>query len=212
MSFPSPQGFPVSLDLSDRPCLVVGAGRIALRKTQQLLRCGARVTVLAPHVDPGFDLLDVAVERRAYRSGDVDGYWLVITATADIAVDQVIFDECEERHIWCNSADDPERCSFILPAVHRQGPISVAISTGGISPALASWLRAEIGGLLGPEFAELAGVLARERARVHAEGRSTEDVDWRPIIERLAVDTGARLPSQLVGARDAHLALEESPV
>lgn len=199
MTFPSPNGFPVSLDLDGRLCLVVGAGRIALRKTEQLLRSGAAVTVLAPDVDPGFARLPVEVRRRRYRPGDATGFWLVITATGDPLVDQPIFDECEAHHIWCNSADDPARCSFILPAVHRQGPISVAISTGGISPALASWLRAELGAVLGPEFADLAARLAAERAAVHAEGRSTEDVDWRPIIERLAADVGALAPGR-VGA------------
>jgi precorrin-2 dehydrogenase / sirohydrochlorin ferrochelatase len=197
MSFPSPRGFPVSLDLDGRPCLVVGAGRIAVRKTEQLLRCGATVTVMAPEVDSAFGDLPVRVEQRRYSAGDVDGFWLVITATADTAVDQQIFDECEARHIWCNSADDPQRCSFILPAVHRQGPISVAISTGGVSPALASWLRGNLSAVLGPEFAELAARLADERAAVHAEGRSTEDVDWRPIIERLAAEVGAHAPGSV---------------
>lgn len=197
MSFPSPNGFPVSLDLERRLCLVVGGGRIALRKVQQLLRCGARVVVIAPDIDPGFDALPVLVSRRRYAWGDADGFWLVITATGDLDVDQEIFDECEARHIWCNSADDPDRCSFILPAVHRQGPISVAISTGGVSPALASWLRGELGAVLGPEFAELAERLAAERAAVHADGRSTEDVDWRPIIERLAAEIGVRAPGSV---------------
>jgi precorrin-2 dehydrogenase / sirohydrochlorin ferrochelatase len=197
MSFPSPNGFPVSLDLTGRLCLLVGAGRIALRKAQQVLRCGATLVVIAPDVDPGFDDLPVLVARRRYAWGDADGFWLVITATGDEAVDQQIFDECEARRVWCNSADDPQRCSFILPAVHRQGPLSVAISTGGTSPALASWLRGELGALLGPEFAELGERLAAERARVHADGRSTEDVDWRPIIERLAAEVGVRAPGSV---------------
>lgn len=197
MSFPSPHGFPVSLDLDGRLCLVVGAGRIALRKTEQLLRSGARVVVIAPEVHPAFHDLPVLVSRRRYEWGDADGFWVVITATGNRDVDQEIFDECEARHIWCNSADDPERCSFILPAVHRQGAISVAISTGGTSPALASWLRAELGTLLGPEFADLAERLAAERAAVHAQGASTEDIDWRPIIERLAAEVGARAPGSV---------------
>ena len=175
--------FPVMLDLAGRPVLLVGAGRVALRKAGQLLACGAQSTVLAPEIDPGFDALDVTIERRAFAAGDTDGFRLVVTATGDRRVDQAIFDEADARGIWINSADDPQRCSFILPAVHRQGPITVSVSTAGSSPALASWLRAELGALIGPEFADLAADLAAERAAVQATGASTEDIDWRPIIE-----------------------------
>ena len=175
--------FPAMLDLADRPVLLVGAGRVALRKAGQLLTCGARVTVIAPEVDPGFDTLPVTIERRAFVAGDTEGFRLVLTATGDPDVDQQVFDEADAAGLWVNSADDPERCTYILPAVHRQGPITVSISTAGASPALASWLRAEIGALIGPEFAELAAELAVERAAVQATGASTEDIDWRPIIE-----------------------------
>ena len=175
--------FPAMLDLTDRPVLVVGAGAVALRKTGQLLACGARVTVLAPDVHPGFADLPVTVERRCFAPGDTDGYRLVFTATGDRRVDQAVFDEAEASGLWVNSADDPARCSFILPAVHRQGPITVSVSTAGVSPALASWLRAELGALIGPEFADLAADLAAERAAIRATGASTEDIDWRPVIE-----------------------------
>ena len=172
------------LDLTDRPVLVVGGGAVALRKAGQLLACGARVTVIAPDVHPGFTDLPVSVERRAYAPGDTAGYRLVFTATGVHDVDQAVFDEAEAAGLWVNSADDPARCSFILPAVHRQGPITVSVSTAGVSPALASWLRAELGALIGPEFADLAADLAAERAAIRATGASTEDIDWRPIIEQ----------------------------
>jgi siroheme synthase-like protein len=182
VSAPYPKGFPVSLDLSGRPCLLVGAGRIALRKAEQLLHSGADLTVVAPVVDPGFELLPVKIVKREFNVADLDGVWLVVTSTANTPVDQLIFDECESRRIWCNSADDPARCSFILPAVHRQGPITVSVSTGGASPALASWLRAEIAALVGIEYQELVERLAAERAAIKSEGKSTEDIDWKPII------------------------------
>lgn len=175
--------FPAMLDLTDRQVLVVGAGAVARRKTGQLLACGARITVVAPDVHPGFADLPVTVLRRRFAPGDTAGFRLVFTATGDRAVDQAVFDEAEAAGLWVNSADDPARCSFILPAVHRQGPITVSVSTAGVSPALASWLRAELGALIGPEFADLAADLAAERAAVRATGASTEDMDWRPIIE-----------------------------
>jgi len=182
--------FPINLNLTGRPVLVVGGGRIAHRKVQQLLACGADVTVLAPHVIDELARLNVHVLRREYVDGDIAGFRLVITATGDVDVDQRIFDEAEERGIWVNSADDPERCTFTLPAVHRQGPVMVTVSTGGASPALSSWMRANLARRIGPEFAELAAELASRRASIHAVGFSTEDVDWEPIIRVLAQRKG----------------------
>jgi precorrin-2 dehydrogenase/sirohydrochlorin ferrochelatase len=130
--------FPVNLNLAGKPVLVVGAGRIALRKTEQLLACDATVTVLAPNVHEGFAALPVTVVRREYVSNDVAGYRLVITATANRAVDQLIHDEAEALGIWVNSADDPDRCSFTLPATVRRGELLITISTAGASPARSS--------------------------------------------------------------------------
>lgn len=175
--------FPVNLNLTGRPVLLVGGGRIALRKAQQLLACGADLTVLAPEILSDFATLGVRTIAREYRHGDLAAYRLVVTATGNVTVDQQIFNEAEALGIWVNSADDPERCSFTLPAVVRQGSVMVTVSTGGASPALSSWLRAELERVIGPEFAEVAAELAARRAMVHAEGRSTEDIDWKPIIE-----------------------------
>lgn len=190
MSTPYPNGFPVIFDLGSRPCLLVGAGRIALRKAEQLLKAGAELTVVAPQVLPEFESLPVRIVRREFEATDLEGVWLVVTATGNKEVDQFIFDQSELRRIWCNSADDPTRCSFILPAVHRRGPITVAISTGGASPALASWLRAEIATLVGPEYEELVARLAAERVNVKAAGNSTEDIDWKPIIAAICDELG----------------------
>jgi siroheme synthase-like protein len=185
--------FPVNLNLVGRPCLLVGAGRVALRKAGQLVACGADLTVVAPEVDPGFADLAVTVVRRAFRVDDLAGMRLVVTATGDPSVDQVVYDEAERRGIWVNSADDPDRCSFTLPAVLRRGPVMVTVSTGGASPALSSWLREQLETLLEPELADVAAELALERARVHAEGGSTEAVDWRPIIEAITAAHGVRV-------------------
>lgn len=178
--------FPINLNLTDRPVLVVGGGRIAHRKVQQLLACHADVTVIAPHVIDELEQLNVRILRRAYAPGDLVGFRLVITATGQVVVDQHIFDEAEERGIWVNSADDPDRCTFTLPAVHRQGPVMVTVSTGGASPALSSWIRSHLATLIGPEFAELAAELAFRRTSVRKAGVSTEDIDWGPIIRILA--------------------------
>ncbi len=176
--------FPINLNLNGRPCLIVGAGRIGLRKTEQLLACHADVTVLAPQVHEGFAQLPVRVLRRPYESGDVAGFRLVITATADPVLDQQIYDEAEAHGIWVNSADDPDRCSFTLPAVVRRGSLMLTASTGGASPALSSWLRQRLGREFDESWAEVVSDLALERARIHAAGQSTEGLDWTPLIEQ----------------------------
>jgi precorrin-2 dehydrogenase/sirohydrochlorin ferrochelatase len=177
--------FPINLNLEGRSCLVVGAGRIGLRKTEQLLATGARVTVVAPEVVSDFVGLPVTIHQRAFELTDLDGQRLVITATGNRELDQLIYDTCEERGIWINSADDPDRCAFTLPAVVRRGDLMVTVSTGGNSPALSSWMRQKLEALVGPEFEEVVNELAHERELIHAEGRSTEDIDWKPIIEKI---------------------------
>jgi siroheme synthase (precorrin-2 oxidase/ferrochelatase) len=165
--------YPVALLLGGRRCLVVGGGAIAERKASGLIAAGAEVHVVASEVRPPMRALSglASVEERPYRPGEAGGY-----------------DDGEAARVWVNSADDPDRCSFILPAVARQGPVTVAISTSGYSPALASWLKAEFASQMGPELAELAELLADARARLKAMGRSTEDVDWRPGLGSAMLD------------------------
>ena len=86
-----------------------------------------------------------SVQERPYRRGEVAGYRLAVAATGDPAVNRAVFEDGESAGVWVNSADDPASCSFILPAIARQGPVSVAVSTSGFSPALASWLKAARG-------------------------------------------------------------------
>jgi precorrin-2 dehydrogenase / sirohydrochlorin ferrochelatase len=146
----------VCLDLEGRSCLVVGAGPIGLEKASGLAECGARVTVVAPHAVAGLAALDVEWLAREYQPGDLEGRFLVVAATSNEELNRRVFADAEARGLLCNVADVPELCSFILPAVHREGPIAVAVSTGGASPALAQVLRDRIAGLVGPEEARVA--------------------------------------------------------
>lgn len=182
--------FPINLNLHGRPVLLVGGGRIALRKAQQLLACGAELTVLAPSILPEFAELPVTRIERAYAPGDLHGFRLLVSATGDPAVDQAIFDEAEASGVWMNSADDPERCAFTLPAVVRRGDVMVTASTGGHSPALSTRLREMLSEIITPEFASIVEELSAERDRIHASGASTEDTDWRPIIESVLARHG----------------------
>ena len=176
--------YPVGLVVDGRRCLVVGGGRIAARKVEGLRSCGAIVHVVAPEVSAEIrGLSGVTFDEREYRPADLEGARLVITATGVPAVDQQVFDDAEAAGIWANSADDPDRCSFTLPATLRRGPVLVTTSTGGHSPALATWLRDRIGDRVGPEYEVLVELLSDARAEVQAAGRSTEGLDWHKALD-----------------------------
>lgn len=184
---------PVGLVLTGRPVLVVGGGPVAARKAEGLAAAGARVTLVAPAVSPAARAIPgIVVQERTYERGEAAGYRLVVTATGVREVDQAVFDDAEAAGVWVNSADDPARCSFVLPAVLRRGPVTVAVSTGGASPALAGYLRDRIGEVVDPEVGDAALALATERAGVQAAGGSTEALDWRPRVEAALAEARAR--------------------
>lgn len=179
MPQPIDDGYPIVVRLAGRPVLVVGGGRVALRKVQGLTAAGAAVTVIAPEVVDELRAIDgVRVVERAYERDDVAGHVLVIAATDDPAVQQQVFDEGERHGILVNSADDPDRCSFILPAVERRGPVIVAVSTQGRSPALAGHLRDLLASALPEDLEALVDAARRRRDEIHAAGGSTERVTW----------------------------------
>jgi siroheme synthase-like protein len=178
--------YPVMLDVSERSCLVVGGGPVAARKARGLLECGASVTVIAPLLSDEMESLAPllhAVEKRHYRQGDASAFRLVVTATGVPDVDGAVFADGEAAGVWVNSADDPAHCSFILPAAHRDRNVTVSVSTGGLSPALASWLRDR----LAAEYAETLGTLARllgeGRERLRRAGAPTDSVDWVGLLD-----------------------------
>jgi len=172
-------GYPVMLDLQDARVLLVGGGAVATRKGEGLVAAGAKLTVVAPSIRP--ELVEVAerVELRPYRSADLAGHRLVMTATDDPEVNAGVAFDARAAGIWVNSADDPDNCTFILPALTRAGSVTVAVGTDGASPALARHLRDRIAAeVLTPEVALAADDLAQQRADVHAQGGSTEDINW----------------------------------
>ena len=174
------------LDVEGRRCLVVGGGAVGLEKAAGLAVCGARVTVVSPELDPGFAELDVEWRQREYETGDLEGMFLVIAATDERAVNEAVHRDAEQRAMLCNVADVPDLCNFILPAVHREGPIAVAVSTGGASPALAKRLRSQIAELVGPEHAELAEELRSLRPEVKERFATYEE--RRDYFEELVTE------------------------
>ncbi len=151
------------LDLTDRPCLVVGAGPIGLEKIEGLLAANASVHCVAKQASAEVRELAaegaITLEERAYEPADLVGRLLVVAATEDTELNVAIYRAAEERAMLVNVVDVPPLCNFILPAIVRSGPIAIAISTSGASPALAKRLKREIRETYGEPHARLAEIL-----------------------------------------------------
>jgi precorrin-2 dehydrogenase / sirohydrochlorin ferrochelatase len=151
------------LRLKGRRCLVVGGGDVGLEKVEGLLACDADVTLIAPEAHPALAELaaegSIRWERRPFGPADLEGCLIVIAATNDTAVNISVFEAAEQRAMLVNVVDVPPLCNFILPAIVRTGPLAVAISTAGASPALAKRMKREIADLFGEPYATLAVLL-----------------------------------------------------
>lgn len=157
--------------------MVVGGGAVAERKVRGLLAAGARVTVISPEMTDGLSDLSggekLELRRRAFRAGDLAGAFLAIAATDDEEVQDRVCLEAEKGNLLLNVADVPERCNFILPAVVRRGDLSIAVSTGGKSPALAKKMRQNLEKSFGPEYETVVNLLGALRPVVLAAGQSS---------------------------------------
>ncbi|HJT88744.1 MAG TPA: bifunctional precorrin-2 dehydrogenase/sirohydrochlorin ferrochelatase [Bryobacteraceae bacterium] len=136
--------YPIFLDLKDRPVLVVGAGRVALRKTRGLVEAGARVTVVAPECEPDFESLPVRMVRRRFRASDLAGVMLVFAATDDRLTNHRIGIAAKGKGVFANIADSAAECDFVVPARLQHDTIQIAVSTGGENPRLAADLRKKL--------------------------------------------------------------------
>ncbi len=200
------------LMLSGRPCLVVGGGEIGLEKVEGLLACGAAVTVVSPDAVAGLRAYaeegSIVWERREYAPADLEGKFLVIAATGSSEVNIAVHDDAERRQMLCNVVDVPPLCNFILPAIVRSGPLAIAISTSGASPALAKRMRDEIAEAFGEPYARLAIML--NDARGWAKATLPTYHDRKAFFESIV--HGEPDPVELVreGREDAVLALIEA--
>lgn len=161
--------YPAQLDLNGKTCVVVGAGKVAQRKAEALVQCGAEVKLVAPGIPPELPALaHVQVVQREYRTGDLDEAWLVVAATDDPTANAAVARDAAAARIWVNVVDDPALSSFIVPAVVRRGSITIGVSTGGASPALAGAVRDIIEGAIDPAYGLFAELLAEHRPKVMA--------------------------------------------
>ena len=169
--------YPVYLNLRGRRCVIVGGGTVAEGKISRLLDSGAEIRVVSPDATDGIRRFvadgSVRWEQRKYRPGDLEGAFIAIAATNVREVNRRIFDEANERGVMLNAVDDPPNCSFIAPAIVQRGPVTLAISTGGVSPALARKLRESLQASDDLAWADLSGVMAATRACLREMGMLT---------------------------------------
>jgi len=175
--------YPVFLELASRPCLVIGGGPVAARKVYGLLAAEAIVTVVSPAL--GRDLAD-RVERneihhraRAFRDGDLAGFVLAFVATDDAAVNAAVAEAGRRHRVLVNASDDPSHCDFLLPSVLRRGRLTVAVGTGGASPALARAVRESLEAHVPAEYGALAEAAAEVRLELRERGTPVDADRWR---------------------------------
>lgn len=167
--------YPIFLDVQGKPVLLVGGGHVADEKLGKLVDHGADVTIIAPELIPPVqryvDEGRAQWRQRPFEAGDTEGYFLVMVATDNGAVNRTVADEARSRNILVNAADDAANCDFILPSLVRRGELAIAASTGGSSPALARWLRERMEEFLSEEVVSLGDLLADVRRDIRAGDR-----------------------------------------
>lgn len=161
--------FPFFVELSDKKGLIVGGGTVALRKAEKLLPYGPALTVAAPEFLPEWEALPgLTLLRRPFSPELLEGMWFAVAATDDPETNHHIAALCRARGILVNVVDDKAWCSFLFPALVRDGPLSVGVSTGGASPSGAVWVKERIGELLPEHFGALLDWLESVRPQVRA--------------------------------------------
>jgi siroheme synthase-like protein len=178
-----PLYYPVFLDLRGRRVVVIGGGAMGEEKVTRLMPYEAQVVVVSPDVTDEVSKLaqDGQIEwiRRPYRPDDLEGAFIAIAATNRREVNQRIFEEAERLGVLLNVVDDPPRCSFIAPSVVQRGAVTLAISTGGASPALARKLRESLANSVELEWADLAAVMSQARRRIKEIGAPVDPQHWQ---------------------------------
>jgi len=196
------------LKLTGRRCVVVGGGEIGLEKVEGLLACDGRVVLIAPEIEPALEQLaeEGSIEwiRRRYERGDLEKAFMVIAATNDTDVNIGVYNDAEERAMLANVVDVPPLCNFILPAIVRTGPLAIAISTAGASPALAKRMKTQISETFGPEYARLAVML--NDVRGWAKGTLPTYQDRKAFFEDIV--NGQPDPIELLRAGNEAAVLE----
>ncbi len=179
--------YPVFLDLSGKPVLVVGGGKIAHQKMENLLKAGAEVTVISPELNEPMAALKAEGRfrhiEREYQHGDIEGYSIAFVATDDRSANEVINREGKERRVWVNAVDDPPYCDFIMPGIVQRGDLVIAISTSGRSPAMARKMREELSDFLTEEWVAMLELAAEVRAGLRERDIMVDSDTWNAALD-----------------------------
>lgn len=173
--------------MKDRRCVVIGGGAVAERKVEGLVAVGANVTVISPTITDRLRvLLKQSVIRhvaREYQTGDRAGYDLIFVATDQSEINTVVSNEARSLRIWVNSADDPEHCDFILPALIQRGDLTVAVSTGGVSPAATRAIREELDEYFSADYARIVEIAGEVRRELRQKSVSPNAEVWNRALQ-----------------------------
>jgi siroheme synthase-like protein len=183
----SQEFYPMFLKISRKKCVVVGGGRVALRKVRALLEHGASVEVISPDPCPELSKLaesgKIKVLRRSYKAGDLQGAFLAIAASDDSDINRQVVKEAKAEAALVNAVDDAENSDFIVPSSVRRGDMTIAVSTAGRSPALARKIRTKLEKEFGAEYASLVRLIAEVRAELKRQKIRISADDWQEAID-----------------------------
>lgn len=197
--------YPVFLSIRGKKCVVIGGGMVALRKVRALLDCGAKVTVVSPTLHPDLTHLAevgrISSLQREFEPGDLAGSLIAIAATDERGINQKVSDEARDRGVLVNVIDSSEQSDFIIPSFFRRGDLTVAVSTAGMSPALARKIRTKLEGLLGEEFALVLSIIGDVRSGFRQQGRRVAVDAWQEALD-LDLLIGLVQEGRLEEARD----------
>ena len=175
--------YPAFLNIKEKRCVVIGGGVVAEGKVVKLRDAGAKITVVSPQVTDGIQAAvqqgHIEWEAREYRTGDLQGAFLGIATTDVRSINDAISKEAEDLGVLLNVVDQPDQCSFIAPSIVNRGPVTVAISTGGASPALARKFREELTISRVLDWADLAGVMTKARNQIKKRGLTLDPQRWQ---------------------------------
>lgn len=178
--------YPVYMNLAGKRCVIVGGGTIAQGKIAALRQAGAIITLISPDATPGIQkaaqMGDVEWLARKYQPGDLEGAFIAVAATNVWHVNREIYEEADRMGVLLNVVDDPDLCTFIAPSIVKRGPVTLAISTGGASPALARKMRETLANDASLKWADLAGVLGRARKLIKEQRTVVDPERWQCCI------------------------------
>ena len=188
--------YPLFVDIEGRRVVVVGGGAVAQEKVSVLVECQAKVLVVSGEVSEELERWGsdgvIEVLRRGFKRQDVEGAWLVVVACESETVQRAVYEECVEKRIFCNVVDVTELCLFQVPAVCRRGDLQIAVSTGGVSPALASYIRSELEGEYDSSYEKLLEGLGELRTFLK-ERYPADEAKRSEVLRRFVRSEGLEL-------------------